>query len=103
MAVDTEELKNRIAEKSAWVPLVRNELHRVLVGQEGLVDRMFVALLTNGHILLEGVPGLAKTLTVKALAGTMSVSSSGTSSTRAGRRPAYSPSTCTCTRRSLGA
>ncbi len=74
MSVDTEALKDQIAEKSAWVPLVRAELHRVLVGQEALVDRVFVALLTNGHILLEGVPGLAKTLTVKALAGTMSVS-----------------------------
>ncbi len=74
MPVDTDELKSRIAEKSAWVPTVRNELHRVIVGQEGLVDRVFVALLTNGHILLEGVPGLAKTLLVKALAGTMSVS-----------------------------
>lgn len=73
MPVDTDELKDRIAAKSAWVPLVRNELHRVLVGQEELVDRVFIALLTNGHILLEGVPGLAKTLTVKALAGTMSV------------------------------
>jgi len=73
MSVDTAELKDRIAEKSSWVPLVRAELHRVLVGQEALVDRVFVALLTNGHILLEGVPGLAKTLTVKALAGTMSV------------------------------
>ena len=74
MPVDTDELKHRIAEKSSWVPLVRAELHRVLVGQETLIDRVFVALLTNGHILLEGVPGLAKTLTVKALAGTMSVS-----------------------------
>ncbi len=74
MPVDTDELKDRIAEHSAWVPAVRTELHRVLVGQEGLIDRVFVALLTNGHILLEGVPGLAKTLIVKALAGTMSVS-----------------------------
>ncbi len=74
MPVDIDELKSRIAENSVWVAPVRAELHRVLVGQETLVDRMFVALLTNGHILLEGVPGLAKTLTVKALAGTMSVS-----------------------------
>jgi MoxR-like ATPase len=74
MSQDTSELHDRIAAASSWVPLVRDELHRVLVGQEVLVDRMFVALLTNGHILLEGVPGLAKTLTVKALAGTMNVS-----------------------------
>jgi len=48
---------------------VREELSRVLVGQESLVDRLLIGLLTNGHILLEGVPGLAKTLTVNALAG----------------------------------
>lgn len=68
------DLTDRIAASSAWVPKVREELHRVLVGQEALIDRMFVALLTNGHILLEGVPGLAKTLTIRALAGTMEAS-----------------------------
>ncbi|MDB6136779.1 MAG: ATPase associated with various cellular 3 [Verrucomicrobiales bacterium] len=66
-----DDLTARIAVSSEWVPRVREELHQVLVGQEVLVDRMFVALLTNGHILLEGVPGLAKTLTIRALAGTM--------------------------------
>ncbi len=70
---DTTELKSRIDETSQWVPKVREEMHRVLVGQEALVDRMFIALLTNGHILLEGVPGLAKTLTVKALAGCLNL------------------------------
>jgi MoxR-like ATPase len=67
-------LQERIDETIAWVPKVRAEMHRVLIGQEALVDRVFVALLTNGHILLEGVPGLAKTLTVKALAGCLNVS-----------------------------
>ncbi len=68
------ELQERIASTNAWVPLVRKEMHRILIGQEALIDRVFVALLTNGHILLEGVPGLAKTLTVKALAGCLNVS-----------------------------
>ena len=68
------DLTERIAVSAAWVPLVRAELHRVLVGQEDLIDRLFVALLTNGHILLEGVPGLAKTLMIRALAGTMEAS-----------------------------
>ena len=68
------DLTERIAVSAAWLPHVRAELHRVLVGQEGLIDRMFVALLTNGHILLEGVPGLAKTLMIRALAGTMEAS-----------------------------
>lgn len=68
------QLLDRIAATNAWVPLVRKEMHRVLIGQEALIDRVFIALLTNGHILLEGVPGLAKTLTVKALAGCLNVS-----------------------------
>ena len=68
------DLQERIASTNAWVPLVRKEMHRILIGQEALIDRVFVALLTNGHILLEGVPGLAKTLTVKALAGCLNVS-----------------------------
>ena len=74
MSEATPDLTERIATSSAWVPRVRAELHRVLVGQEDLIDRMFVALLTNGHILLEGVPGLAKTLTIRALAGSMEAS-----------------------------
>ena len=70
----TQELQDRITETNSWIPKVRAEMHRVLIGQEALVDRVFIALLTNGHILLEGVPGLAKTLTVKALAGCLNVS-----------------------------
>jgi MoxR-like ATPase len=53
---------------SAWVQPLRSEIARVLVGQTELVDRLLIALLTNGHVLLEGVPGLAKTLTVRTLA-----------------------------------
>ena len=56
-----------IARASAWVQPLRNEIARVLVGQTELVDRLLVALLTNGHVLLEGVPGLAKTLAVRTL------------------------------------
>jgi MoxR-like ATPase len=53
---------------SSWVEPLRSEIARVLVGQNVLVDRLLIALLTNGHVLLEGVPGLAKTLTVRTLA-----------------------------------
>ncbi len=74
MTTDPAQTKERIAQTSHWIPQVRHEMHRVLVGQRELVDRMFIALLTSGHILLEGVPGLAKTLTVKALAGCLNVS-----------------------------
>ena len=57
---------------SAWVEPLRSEIARVLVGQTDLVDRLLIALLTSGHVLLEGVPGLAKTLTVRTLAETIS-------------------------------
>ncbi len=56
-----------IAKASSWVQPLREEIGRVLVGQTELVDRLLVALLTNGHVLLEGVPGLAKTLAVRTL------------------------------------
>ena len=58
---------NAIRQSAAWVEPLRKEIARVLVGQHGLVDRLLVALLTNGHVLLEGVPGLAKTLAVRTL------------------------------------
>lgn len=57
----------QIAKSAAWVQPLRDEMARVLVGQQALVDRLLVALLTNGHVLLEGVPGLAKTLAVRTL------------------------------------
>ncbi|MBX7211931.1 MAG: MoxR family ATPase [Verrucomicrobiaceae bacterium] len=59
--------KEAIEKASAWVKPLRTEVGRVLVGQIDLVDRLLVALLTNGHVLLEGVPGLAKTLAVRTL------------------------------------
>jgi len=60
-----------IAKASSWVAPLRTEIGRVLIGQTALVDRLLVALLTNGHVLLEGVPGIAKTLAVRTLAGTL--------------------------------
>jgi MoxR-like ATPase len=61
-----------IRESSAWVPLLRNEIGKAIVGQRYMVDRMIIGLLTGGHILLEGVPGLGKTLAIKSLAGAVS-------------------------------
>ena len=52
----------------AWIPTLRQEIARVIVGQRYLVDRLLVGLLANGHVLLEGVPGLAKTLSIRTLA-----------------------------------
>jgi MoxR-like ATPase len=63
-----EELNARIRAESAFVEKIRNEIAKVVVGQLYVVDRLLIGLLTNGHILLEGVPGLAKTLTVSSLA-----------------------------------
>jgi MoxR-like ATPase len=69
MTVD--QLQEQIASTSGWIQAVKDEMARVLVGQTGLVDRLLIGLLCNGHILLEGVPGLAKTLAVKALSGSL--------------------------------
>ncbi len=65
------ELNQRIAHASEFVPALREQMSRVIVGQDYLVERLLVALLANGHVLLEGVPGLAKTLAVKTLAQTI--------------------------------
>ena len=62
------EEQERIKSEAAWVSLLRQEIGKVIVGQKYLVDRLIVGLLANGHVLLEGVPGLAKTLAVKTLA-----------------------------------
>ena len=62
------EINARVKDASAWTFQLRNEISKNLVGQKYLVDRMIVGVLANGHLLLEGVPGLAKTLAIKTLA-----------------------------------
>jgi MoxR-like ATPase len=59
--------QERIRNEASWVNLLRQEIGKVIIGQKYLVDRLIVGLLANGHVLLEGVPGLAKTLAVKTL------------------------------------
>jgi len=68
MAVDIARLNERIAEESSFVTLLKTEIGKVIVGQGRMIDRLLIGLLTRGHILLEGVPGLAKTLAVSTLA-----------------------------------
>jgi len=68
MAVDVNQISARVEEEAALLQQVRSEMKRVIVGQEYLVDRLLVALLCNNHVLIEGVPGLAKTLSVTTLA-----------------------------------
>src|ERR1041385_9341784 len=64
----TQEITAEVQERGQWIAPVREQIGHVVVGQKYLVDRLLLGLLANGHILLEGVPGLAKTLTVKTLA-----------------------------------
>jgi MoxR-like ATPase len=64
----TPEEQDKIRNEAAWVSLLKQEIAQVIVGQKYLIDRLVIGLLANGHVLLEGVPGLAKTLAVKTLA-----------------------------------
>ncbi len=65
---DIESLAAEIRQKSVFVDLIHQETSKLLVGQEHLMQRLLIALLTQGHILLEGMPGMAKTLAIKTLA-----------------------------------
>jgi MoxR-like ATPase len=65
--------REAVSENSTWIKPLREEIGRVIVGQTELLDRLLIALLTNGHVLLEGVPGLAKTLALKTLAQCISL------------------------------
>jgi len=71
--LDMRAARETVLENSAWVAPLQMEMARVIVGQKHLLDRLLVALLTNGHVLLEGVPGLAKTLALKTLASCIAV------------------------------
>ncbi len=66
--VDIKELNERIQRESSFVDLINIEMGKVIVGQKQMVERLMIGLLSNGHILLEGVPGLAKTLAITSLA-----------------------------------
>ncbi|MCD4818259.1 MAG: MoxR family ATPase [Candidatus Cloacimonetes bacterium] len=69
-----EEINNKVQEKSQVIDTIYEEISKVIVGQKYMVKRMMIGLLANGHILLEGVPGLAKTLTVSTVAKTVKAS-----------------------------
>jgi MoxR-like ATPase len=68
MADDQQEINRRVAEMRARLEPLYREIEKVIVGQRGMVDRLLCGLLTGGHVLLEGVPGLAKTLAVRTVA-----------------------------------
>jgi MoxR-like ATPase len=69
--VNIKELNDRIKKESEFVDLITLEIQKVIVGQKGLVERLLIGLLSDGHILLEGVPGLAKTLAISTLSQTI--------------------------------
>lgn len=68
MTNSLDELNAQVQQTAHWIQALRQEMARIIVGQQYLVDRLLVGLLANGHVLLEGVPGLAKTLAVRTLA-----------------------------------
>jgi len=67
-AEDIRQLNERIAQAGQFTDKLREEIGHVIIGQDHMLDRLLIGLLSNGHVLLEGVPGLAKTLTIKSLA-----------------------------------
>jgi len=71
MAVDIEAINKKIEKESEFVEKISAEVAKVIVGQKYMIERLLIGLLANGHILLEGVPGLAKTMAVKTLAATV--------------------------------
>jgi MoxR-like ATPase len=69
--LDITALNEKIKQESAFIDLLFNEIGKTIIGQKAMVERLVVGLLGNGHVLLEGVPGLAKTLAIKTLASAM--------------------------------
>ena len=68
MSIDVKQISEKVAREAATLQAIRSEVGKVIVGQSALVDRLLAALITNNHVLIEGVPGLAKTLTITTLA-----------------------------------
>ncbi len=73
MQADIQHIKEKVVEKADLIRRLNGELGKVVVGQEAMVSRLMVGLLTDGHVLLEGVPGLAKTTVITALAQALAV------------------------------
>ncbi len=69
--MDIRELNEKIQQESSFVDILTMEMKKVIVGQKDMVDKLLIGMLANGHILLEGVPGLAKTLAIKSLANSI--------------------------------
>jgi len=74
VATNLDSVNALVKEKSAFIPALRQEVGKIIVGQSQLIDQLLVGLLCNGHILIEGVPGLAKTLAVRTLSQSIQAS-----------------------------
>ena len=74
MQVDVHQIKDQVAGKADLLHKLSGELGKAIFGQKQMVERLLIGVLTGGHILLEGVPGLAKTTAINALADALSVS-----------------------------
>ena len=74
MAIDVKKIGEKVQKESALLARVRGEIEKVIIGQEYLIERLLIGLLCNNHVLIEGVPGLAKTLSVTTLARTIQAS-----------------------------
>ena len=74
MTLDVKQIGEKVAKESALLERVRNEIAKIIVGQNLLIERLLIALLCNNHVLIEGVPGLAKTLSINTLARTIQAS-----------------------------
>ena len=69
--IDIQELNKKIHNESSFIDLLNLEMNKVIIGQKKMTERLLIGLLSNGHILLEGVPGLAKTLAINTLSKTI--------------------------------
>ncbi|MFQ5453896.1 MAG: AAA family ATPase, partial [Candidatus Zixiibacteriota bacterium] len=71
MHTDIQQIQSRVEEESSFVERIIEQMKKVIVGQNYLVEKLLIGILADGHILIEGVPGLAKTLSVSTLAKTI--------------------------------
>src|SRR3989337_1627934 len=74
MEADVKKITEKIKQESDFINTLMYEVGKVIVGQKYLIERLLIGILSNGHVLLEGVPGLAKTMSVTTLASAMHAS-----------------------------
>jgi len=74
MDYEVQAINERVERESAFIPDLQKAIQRIIIGQRYLIDRLLIGILCDGHVLIEGVPGLAKTLAVKTLAGAIDAS-----------------------------